>query len=101
MSRKRTKIWTTRDGQKIRVCDMDDGHLQNTINFLERWTENRRKAALADAMTVANCVTADIASDCAEDALDDAIHATREDYVPDIYYDMANELRDRNAAVSV
>ena len=34
--RKQTKIWVTRDGRKIRICDMTDGHLQNTINMLYR-----------------------------------------------------------------
>ena len=31
-----TKVWTTGDGQKLRICDMTDKHLLNAISFCER-----------------------------------------------------------------
>lgn len=31
----RTSVWTTRDGQEVRVCDMSDSHLLNTIRWLD------------------------------------------------------------------
>ena len=34
--RKQTKIWVTEDKRRIRVCDMDDGHLHNTIKMFVR-----------------------------------------------------------------
>lgn len=101
MSRKRTKIWKTRDGKKIRVCDMDDAHLGNTIAFLERWAEWCQRIRLREALDLANGVTADMASYYAERDLDLALQADWEDYVPEIYHDMVDELRDRNATVSV
>jgi len=33
--RKVTTIWKTREGKKIRICDMTDEHLLNAIKFCE------------------------------------------------------------------
>lgn len=34
-----TAIWECHDGREIRICDMTDSHLQNTINMLDRGTQ--------------------------------------------------------------
>ena len=35
--RKQTKVWKTVDGREIRICDMDDNHLNNVIALLDRY----------------------------------------------------------------
>jgi hypothetical protein len=37
--KKITKVWTTGDGQKTRICDMPDDHLLNALAWCERTHE--------------------------------------------------------------
>lgn len=34
--KKTSSVWTTREGEQIRIADMGDGHLLNTIRYIER-----------------------------------------------------------------
>ncbi len=29
-------IWTTKDGQKLKICEMSTDHIQNTLNYIKR-----------------------------------------------------------------
>ncbi len=45
--RKQTALWKMKDGERIRLCDMTDSHLDNTIKFLQRVVHTRE---IVDAM---------------------------------------------------
>jgi hypothetical protein len=50
--KKKVLVWTTGQGEVIRVADMEDSHLQNTINYLTRksfeWGHAKAKALEVD-----------------------------------------------------
>lgn len=37
MIKRQTKLWKMKSGQKLRICDMTDNHLTNTIDMLYRY----------------------------------------------------------------
>ena len=63
---KQTALWTRKDGTRIRICDMTDGHLANTIAMIERHTQ-RAEDSFVEA---SNPFTGEIASQMFEDAQD-------------------------------
>lgn len=86
----RNQVWTTKDGRKVKVRDMTDSHLTNTLRFLAR------KAQLqASKDTVFLLNTPPPQGEYAQMAFDEECDArldiTFEDYVPDIYWDMHDE----------
>lgn len=94
-------IWTTKDGRKVHIFDMEDAHLLNTIKFVwrrreeYRWAEARQMSALA-----AHC------SEAAQDAMSDAAGELGEsgdieflvEYSP-LFYTMLAEAARRNLEV--
>ena len=45
----RERMWTTAEGKRLRVRDMDNGHLVNTIRMLERRADGEIGACMAIA----------------------------------------------------
>lgn len=87
MTRKQTKLWTTRNGDRVRICDMDDDHLRNTMAFLHRKAIMECSEAVRTMLHVIP-PSAEMASLDFERALDEALQSTWEDYVPEIFYDL-------------
>lgn len=60
--RKQTALWTCKNGQKVRVCDMEDRHLLNTIAFIERTASRLRPQTISAAYSVLSALQGDMAT---------------------------------------
>ena len=93
--RKQTKVWITKDKRHIRICDMEDNHLINTIKYLERYAEYMKIHSLLTFMRIPE-PTAEHACDAWDSEYEWLLHATYEDYLPNIYYNLKKEYERRN-----
>lgn len=64
--RKQTKLWTTQDGTKIRICDMDDCHLGYTIKLLQRMAKQQEMNAISVGYDVLSMLQGEMAIDSVE-----------------------------------
>lgn len=67
--RRSTKLWTTRDGRRIRIRDMGDRHLANTIAMIER-AANR---AFEEVLNSFPHLNGEMAQACAEQDWEHAV----------------------------
>jgi hypothetical protein len=86
-----TKKWTCKDGSKVRIKDMDDRHLRNTIAFLERRHEAFKLMGPPE-------FAGDIAMWDAEMGYEELLNSDVEDVFP-IYADMVQEMEDRRSVL--
>jgi hypothetical protein len=85
--RRATKKWKMRDGTKVRICDMDNGHLTNTLRMIERaWF--LRPLVLLRGVDIDRL--GDMAGLAVSNGLDDELSATIEQLHP-IYVDLARD----------
>ena len=84
--RKQTKLWKTKDGQKIRICDMDDKHLRNTTKMLVRFAEDARWKMIRTLSGLELIVSGEHAQDMLDDDLREAEEATVLDWCPFLEY---------------
>ena len=76
--RKVTKKWTTKDGSKIRICDMSDKHLLNTIRFIRRVAKASRQYVLS---SYPNFDPDTVAFDQAEQGWDNVAQMDLDEYI--------------------
>jgi len=93
--RKQTKIWKTKTGQ-IRICDMSDRHLLNTIRMLERRAEAYYNNAVISGYRMMGFLQGEVAQDCLEGELMQLEEEGPDEFLPDIYWNMLAECRRRN-----
>lgn len=96
VQRKVTKVWTTKDGTRVRICDMTDSHLCNTIRFLQRAHDR----AVTDAFAFASLFDGEsMASYYADQDADNAAQSTPDDVFP-LYSDLLAEAERRGLKVA-
>ena len=94
--RKQTKKWKMLSGQKIRICDMDDSHLENTINLLRRYAESENTRVVVGMLSVPP-LSGEIAQEEFDKDLEFVLKSTWVDYVPKIYKSLVLEKERRKA----
>jgi len=67
---KQTKLWTTKKDTKIRICDMEDSHLVNTIKMLVKYAPEAKSRELQDLYSLSSFFTGDNAQDHIESSID-------------------------------
>jgi hypothetical protein len=90
--RKVTKLWTCRDGRKVRICDMADSHLVNTIRMLRRKAAKVCNAELQAAYSISCLLQGEMASwecDLAIESMES--DPSGEKFLPPIYDDLCDE----------
>jgi len=83
-------MWTTKKGEKVRIKDMTDSHLLNTIKLIER----NHRDELNAAYSVASILTGEMATFCAERDID-CMEDEGPSYTHPLYSDLVDEAERR------
>jgi len=78
--RKQTALWTCKDGTRLRICDMEDSHLLNTIRLCMRVARHRLSLEINAGYSVLSTLQGEMATLFCEQDLD-----RLEDMTPDEY----------------
>lgn len=63
-------MWTMKNGEKIRIVNMKDSHLLNTIQMLEQYTKHMESQAIQAGEEMLAGLHGEIATQMVEDDLD-------------------------------
>jgi len=90
--RREPGTWRPKDGRVLRICDMDNQHLANTIRMLRRRAEQRRpEVELAMTSFAASC-RGDAATDAAESEERMVSNMDLDDFCGYLFNDVWHEL---------
>ena len=98
--RKQTKLWTTKDGRRLKIYDMDDSHLLNTIAMLQRNAEAKR---IDTSVWYTFCEEphGDGAMDAFMSEQEAIWNSTWEDWVPEIYENLTDDAKRRGLQIPI
>ncbi len=77
--------WMTAEGEVVRIVDMSDFHLRNTIKLLTTWSEIWLREELNGAFECSIMFDGDMAMDHIDQAIENLIEAQPEDIAYDTF----------------
>jgi hypothetical protein len=93
--RSRYPRWTMRDGTKVRLEDMTNSHLRNSIALLERKAQECFPDAVSSGYELLSYLQGEMAIEYVEGDLDRLEKKGWEGMLPEAYYHMGEELERR------
>jgi len=88
--RKQVNLWTTKSGERVRICDMEDDHLVNCVNMLRRYGQAILHYEVRALLSIR--VHGEHAKDELECALDELSQREWHECVPTIFWKMINDI---------
>jgi len=88
--RKQVNLWTTKFGERVRICDMEDNHLVNCVNMLRRFGQACLEHEIHALLSIR--VRGDFAEDAIEREIDDIAECEWHEFVPPIFWKMINDI---------
>ncbi len=74
-------IWTTKDGRNIKIVDMDNDHIVNSIGLLRRVVGKMRLSCELSGLSVLKVVNGDMAQYAIESSLDLEMQMSNEEWL--------------------
>ena len=91
--RKQTKLWTTTDGSRVRICDMVDSHLVDCTNAIKRYAQIQQDQAIMSLLpNLPDLTTSEL-----ESRLDRIGNHHWENFVLSIFWSMIDDIKRRIA----
>jgi len=89
--RKQTKLWTQKNGDKIRICDMSDSHIVNTVRMIKRKAEFKKMQVDVGFLSCGR-PQGDMAQDAFDRECCEAWNKSWEDYAPKIFPNLLQDI---------
>jgi len=80
--RKQTRKWKQKDGTKIRICDMSDLHLINTIDLLHRYAKAYKDCRLKSLHELELMFHSELALEDIENEIEFILDTEDKEYIP-------------------